>query len=883
MPDGTLLKESSGLSFPAVSTTRSTMRALPTTLVLCAMVAGTLPLAHGQRALPVPVHPDTLPTLELSWRLPASLAPLVTNTFAPRMALSGMLLYVFDHHGRRLVAVDATTGKVTWHTPVPSASDRTFALTPLVARERVFVATDGYVYAFDAVTGRSVWTQRTKGVAVNGLARSKHHLLLPWINVTGTQAQPGVHLWAIDSRNGAVEWSRKLPGDMAYVLGDADGAYYVANTGVVLGLTPDRGDPKWQARVKGEVVEPPILSKGVVYVATRRKKAGWSGTGLSALDAAKGTLLWETKLPSTLISKFLVGDQFAVVEANGRLTRFDSKGARTAEVQLGFGDEPTDLVATAVGNRAYVFSHHADGNGYIRLVDLDKKKVIATANAPDLPVRSVVPAAKLLFLDGTDGYVYSIRLDRSQRPKRATVPPEEFAREMLDRAAGAKSLPKGLALKLAGLGQKALAAIEPALQSPDPVVVEVAAQAVGLIGSKHSVPALIKAVARLEAAQRPSEARSDPLVTIVDAVAEMRDGRAVAALQKLMKDEGQSHLRRRAAYVALGAIGSPVSLAPIWAFRAAKQVSTMKWDPQAFTPSYDFQVETDVETSAASWPDLIRRETSITIQNKGQQTYTAAISPYLGGYNDIWLGRSDLSGILTTPFFTGITRPEMTPGKRLRFKELSVSEKGEVSLVMTAQDSGRAVASRPVKLTLAALATDSDGDKLPDVIEQRLHTCLHNPDCDGDGIKDAEDLNPLASGKVEPTVEQRLFREAFFTFYAFLKRRGIVVVDPGDGPSFEVYGRQDPVLSLRRPTVEKLRKETGLHAVDYVSFGGPYPEGSGYGDALAQVVWNKKKTEATVGMDVFRSGDNAVGYNVTLKKVGKSWVAARFFRVWTTN
>jgi hypothetical protein len=52
---------------------------------------------------------------------------------------------------------------------------------------------------------------------------------------------------------------------------------------------------------------------------------------------------------------------------------------------------------------------------------------------------------------------------------------------------------------------------------------------------------------------------------------------------------------------------------------------------------------------------------------------------------------------------------------------------------------------------------------------------------------------------------------------------------------------------------------------------------------MPHVVWNKKKTEATIGMDVFRSGENTVAYNITLKKSGKSWVVSRFFRVWTTN
>jgi len=857
------------------------MRLLGTTLLLCLVTAGIGSPARG--ALPVPVHPDTLPTLERSWTLPASLAPVVTNTYAPRMTLSGMLLYVFDHHGRRLVAVEATSGKVAWHAPVPSDSDRAFAVTPLVANDSVYVANDGHVFAFDSATGKVRWDLRTKGVAMNGLARSKHHLFVPWVQVTGVQAQPGVQLWAIDSRTGRVEWTKKLPGGLAYVTGDADGAYYVSDTGTVLALTADRGDPKWQLRVQGQVLSEPIMAKGRLFISTHRQKAGWAGTGLAAIDLAKGKLLWETKLGSTLVSKFAQEADLITVEANGQLPRHDAEGKHQVELQLGFGDEPDCLKGAATGERGVVFAHQADGNGYLRLLDLKAKKALAVANAINLPVRSIIPAAKMLFIDGVDGQIYAFRLDRSRPPVRATVPADEFAKQMLDRISGAKAPVRGLAAKLAGLGPKALPAIEPALQSPNPFVVDLAAQAIGLLASKASVPALIKAIAKQKAAPQPVGAKLDPLVALIDALAELRDPKAIPELQQLMKDESQSHQRRRAAYVALGAIGSPASLAPIWAFRATKQVTTIKWEPMAFTPSYDYQVEAAVATTAARWPDNVRRETALTVQNKAEQIFTAALSPYLGGYNDVWLGRSDLSGVITAPLFTGVTKPEMVPGRRIRLKQLAVSEKGEVNLVVETKEGDRWAAARPMRFTLQALGEDSDGDRLPDLVEKRLRLCTSNPDCDGDGLKDSEDLNPLASGKLEPSGEQRLFREAFFTFYAFLKRRGIVVVDPGDGPSFELYGRQDPVLSLRRTTIEKLRREAGLHAIDYVSFGGPYPEGAGSGDALPKVVWNAKKTEATVGMDIFRSGENAAAFNVTLKKSGKSWVVSRFFRVWTTN
>lgn len=846
------------------------------------VAAGLCAPAAAKRTLPAPVHPDTLPTLIRSWTLPASLAPSVTNTYAPRMALFGAVLYAYDHHGRRLVAVEAGNGKVKWHTPVPTRSPRAFAFTPLIYQQRVFVANDGFLYSFDAQSGDMKWRLGTKGVAVNGLARSKHRIYLPWIHVANNQAQPGVYLWAVDSRRGQVEWSKKFPGKMAFVEGDADGVYYLGSNGVALGLTADRGDYTWQIRLKGRVLEPPILTSGKLYVTTLRRKAGWRGTGVSVIDVRSGKVLWQTKLSSTRVSKFLAGDKLITVEGDGRLTAFGPDGKKDFELDLGFTDEPRSLHGAAVGNRAFVFSSHQDGNGYIRLVDLENRRVLAAANALDMSVRSVLPAAKMLFLDGVDGNIYAYRLDKSRRPRRRTVPPMEFAAELLDRVRGTKEPVRGLALKLAGLGAKALPAIEPALKWDNPHVVEVAAMAIGLVESKRSVPALIDAVRHLEGAP-PSTGQAHPLLAVIDALAELGDGRAVGALQRLLKDEEQGHFRRRAAYVALGAIGTPAALAPVWAHRAKQQVSTTTWEPQAYTASYDYKVEEDIDVPLDKIPPEVRQATTKTIERGKGEVYTAALSSFLGGYNDIWIGPSDLSGAIQNPVFTGLTQPELEPGRRLRITKFGIDEKRQVTLQIELQRGKRWVASRPVTLAWADLTADLDGDKLTDVEERRMHLCVTNPDCDGDGLKDTEDLNPLASSKAKLTLEQQLFQEAFFTYFAFLKRRGIVVVDPGAGPSFEVYGRRDPILSLRRSTIERFRKEVGLHAVDYVSFGGPYPEGGGSGDALPGVSWNKRKNAATIGMDIFRSAENAVAYNVTLVKKGKSWVVTRLHRVWTTN
>jgi outer membrane protein assembly factor BamB len=849
-------------------------------LVTLLCVASTPALAQK---LPVPVHPDTLPTLIRSWSLPASLAPYVTNAYAPRFTLSGALLFVFDHNGRRLVAVDATNGNVKWQAPVPCRSENAFAFTPLVYRSRVFVACDGYMYSFDALNGRLKWKLGTKGVPTNGLGRSKHRLYLPYIRVVGKKAQPGVHIWAIDSRRAQVEWSKKFPGQMGYVMGDSDGVYLVTNIGVTLGLTPDRGEPKWQVRVKGDVKSPPLLDHSKLYITTLQTKAGWQGTGVFVVDVRRGRLLWKSKLSHPMVHKFMYGKQLATVDGMGRLTVFDKTGKKATEINLGFSDEPTSLLATAVKNRVFVFSSHADGNGYIRLVDMDKKKVLVAANALDMKARALTPAGKLLFIDGEDGDVYCYRLDKSQRPKRLSVPPQEFAREMLVRAQKARGPVRGgVAAKLAGLGPKALPAIEPSLESSNPFVVTLAARAIALLKPRRSVPPLLKAFKRLSETP-PQKGKHDPLLAVINALAQIRDGRANKDLQKLLKDEPQGHMRRRAAFVALGSIGSPAALGPVWTFKGANQLTTSPWEPMAFTPSYDYKVEDDVTTTIENWPPEIRQATSRTVQTKTGEVYTATLSPYLGGYNDIWIGKSDLDGVISTPLFTGLTKPETEPNRRIRINSLKVNDKAEATLTIEFKRKDKWVKARPVEIPLRKLMMDRDGDKLPDIVERRLHLAITNEDSDGDGVRDSEDINPLASGKVRLTPEQKVYREAFFTYFAFLKRRGLVVVDAGEAPSIEYYGRRDPVLSLRRSTIVRFRQDVGLHAVDFVTFGGPYPAGAGFGDALPEVEWNKRKTWARVGMDILRSGENAVAYNVTLKRVGRNWVVSEFKRVWTTN
>lgn len=871
---------------------------------------------------PAPIHPDTLPTLMESWSLPASLAPEVTNTYAPRMMVKDPNLFVFDHNGRRLVALNPDNGTIRWHRPIKSRTNAAFSFTPLVYRNSVYVASDGFLYSFNTATGKMKWQISTGGVAINGMARTKRHLYLPFIRIEKGEGLSGVQIWSVNSRRGKVEWTRKFEGAMGFVAGDDNGPVYVADTGMVLGLTADRGEIRWKTRIKGRVVSPPLLRKGKLYVVAERRKAGWQGLSLYVLDIEKGKLRGELKINAKRASYFIYRKAFTLVSDQGDVLSIDENAKIKEKISVTFDDTPNNISATVSGNRVYIFSYHQDGNGYVYLVDMDKKRLLAKANALDAPARSVIPWGRTIFLDGADGNIHAFRLDRSARPLRKRVPASEYAKELIQHAIkNAHSPQPGLTRKLTGLGPKALASMHDGLRSKNPYVVAATAKAVARLKKRSSVSALLDA-AKIQKTKKAKDI--DALVPVIDAIATIRDGRAVSELTKILDDENQSHSRRRAAYVALGAIGTPAALQPIWKLRAAKALNTMNWNPIAETITNTYEVEADVDPSKKD--EALVKETKLSSNYKAgdkNEYFALSLSPYLGGYNDVWLSECDEKGKLIRSYFTALTKAEIKPNKRIRFVQLKINKapikkqnvqkdtkksdaskgdktqkdskapivethdmklaKLQAELIIQMLSGKKWIKSRPVKIEFSSLMKDIDKDGLPDIVERRLQTCVTHHDCDGDGIKDSEDVNPLASGKQKLAPEQKVYREAFFAYFAFMKRRGLVVLDPGNGPSYEVYGRQDPVLSLRHNAVSKLRKEIGLHAVDYVSFGGPYPEGGASRDALKTIEWSKNKRSVKIGMDIIRSGDNAVGYNVSLKKIGRNWVVTDIKRAWTTN
>lgn len=100
-------------------------------------------------------------------------------------------------------------------------------------------------------------------------------------------------------------------------------------------------------------------------------------------------------------------------------------------------------------------------------------------------------------------------------------------------------------------------------------------------------------------------------------------------------------------------------------------------------------------------------------------------------------------------------------------------------------------------LSLKDLTRDSDGDGWSDIEEERLGLDPHNPDTDGDGIPDGQDVCPKF--KPEPgestNEEVQILQKAVLAEYGLTRSRALLLVLP-DSKRFQVAGYGGPILYL---------------------------------------------------------------------------------------
>lgn len=182
--------------------------------------------------------------------------------------------------------------QVLWDVSVGDGVEQFFSrLAPANAYDKVFAASrQGEVVAVDAQSGEEVWSLDLTEYQDEGFLSS----------IT--------NLWA----DGI---SAKIAGG---IVASYDTVFLGTENGLVLALDASNGSVKWQQKVRGEVLAPPVVDEGVVVVNT--------GSGIMhCLDAQSGEERWvyESEVPALSlrgISAPTISAGAAIVgTANGRL------------------------------------------------------------------------------------------------------------------------------------------------------------------------------------------------------------------------------------------------------------------------------------------------------------------------------------------------------------------------------------------------------------------------------------------------------------------------------------------------------------------------------------------------------------------------------------
>lgn len=179
--------------------------------------------------------------------------------------------------------------------------------------------------------------------------------------------------------------------------------------------------------------------------------------------------------------------------------------------------------------------------------------------------------------------------------------------------------------------------------------------------------------------------------------------------------------------------------------------------------------------------------------------WLAALCDYLGGPNHLWFAQSRDGKAWEKPAFAAdlhllldrVGRAELT----CRGTDLAIELKGE-RWVPYRSDS--AAVTQRVVIPVADLYRDRDGDGLPDRLEEQIGTDPANPDTNGNGIRDAQDPNPLY--RAHPLSDEEGIYAAALEGLCQLGRTAAPRHEPGrlnDVPS--LLGRASGVLLLPAP------------------------------------------------------------------------------------
>lgn len=774
-----------------------------------------------------------LPSMKRAWSLKTP-----GEERAETVALNGGVAYVTTGARRaksRLIALNATTGKVLWTMPrtgegspvvfapglmFVSMKPYTLSALDLKTRNVKWTATFGkaateqmidsgqveaavvangcvvancehVTYSLDAKSGRALWKEPASYVFHAGLATTGGVVWVPSNN--GSVGR--------DVRSGKVLW--RAGGGISDFSGVMKGRFVGLQAGKVVCIDPRSGKTLWS-----HPVGDPNTSGGRQYGFVAGDRLFVSGINRAGIYDLTGRQLWAGKADEALPGPCWTDGRSIVCFDGLRLIRYE------AGKEAGLPSDPA--ARRAIAQR--LVDHFAD------LDDADKKRLKALGDDAFVPLLQAFVAtchAHDAMGEKGDSYpLYSRYHDIGQ---------------VLDAVAKANRTPELV---------DALTKENPD-SSAKPALLTILAR----VGDPKVVtPYFIK---ELEGVKTPGfEMYESNTYVARTYIAGSSDPRAVAFMLKQLRDPKADSELRVEAYENLAGTGGEEGLKAVLAERNRRQLLRPVGERamEGYLNAGEFGTKTK---------PLGERDDS-----QGHH-WGLLQSGVLGSSGDLWLAEK-VDGHWTHALFTGVTL-----SGRSRRKADANRPPPEFD-GKTAEELAKG-AWFSVLVGNAELSKDTDGDGLTDIEEKRLGTDPAKADTDGDGDPDGIDPWPNAPNRTDLSDAEQVLAAAFEARYHFndSEGAGIFTALPGIKP-FEMPGRRGTMMWVGSGSTSPLSDlwEQGAAFITFQPL--DRDESKPWEQRLIQ--WSGGHTEAKVLISTYFGGLNGTGYDVVVRKFGHDWV-----------
>ncbi|MFF4121673.1 PQQ-binding-like beta-propeller repeat protein [Streptomyces sp. NPDC001714] len=253
--------------------------------------------------------------------------------------LSGGLLLLPTHGGRKVEALDPASGASRWKQDMPANQVMEFTKSMLLA-----VGTNGVITGMDSRSGHTRWTLPISGGGTPSLSSFAGD---PLVYAAGTASDgTGTQVTALDPVTGAQRWRVGLTGDLKPV-GSAGGSLFLlaldttaGETDAVVRYTPDARATRRVALPVPRVAPGATVRGDVVYLLS-------AGGSLEAIDLESGKQLWELQTSVSRGSAPVTDDRHVYfTAADGRLLAVDRrKGTLVGQTPARLGTNAGQVTA----------------------------------------------------------------------------------------------------------------------------------------------------------------------------------------------------------------------------------------------------------------------------------------------------------------------------------------------------------------------------------------------------------------------------------------------------------------------------------------------------------------------------------------------------------